>query len=130
MHTSLSSIVPTILLIIHHNNSITNAKSITNLFIRKGSSSTTLKTIGILLSHNDDFTKHNENTKALHSLLSIRAGGGGKRDAMKKKKKKRKSGSGQSKDGGGGQKGLESSKSVIKEALKEDAATAMGDAIR
>lgn len=126
MHT-LSSIVPTILLIIHYN-SITNAKS-TNLFIRKASS--TLKPI--ILSHNDDFAKRNENTKALHALLSIRAGGGGggggKRNTMKKKKKKRKSG--QSKDGDRSeQKGLESSKSVIKEALKEDAATAMGDAIR
>jgi hypothetical protein len=111
----LSSIVPTILFIIHQS-SISNARSTNNLFIRKG--------LSTILLHNDNFAKHNENTIPLHSLVSIRAGDEGKRDTMTKKKRKKRKTTGQSKDDD------KTSKSVIKEALKEDAAIAMGDAIR
>lgn len=63
-------------------------------------------------------------------LSSIRGGSsGGKQDTIKQKKKKTSKKKKKRPDDAKKQ-GLESSKNVIKDALKEDVATAMGDAIR
>ena len=89
-------------------------------------------TDGIKLNSNRliPFTSQTSSAIPLSQLLILR--GGSKQELLKKnnKKKKRKKRKSSSSSSSSGSNSSETSKSAIKEALKEDAATAMGDAIR
>lgn len=81
--------------------------------------------------------ENNKNTKhrPLSSILSIKGGGsgdsdGGKEMTKRKKKKKKKSKTSKRESKVAAKEDLGSGKTVIKEALKEDVAASMGDAIR
>lgn len=89
-------------------------------------------TDGIKLNSNRliPFTSKTSSAIPLSQLLILR--GGSKQELLKKnnKKKKRKKRKSSSSSSSRRSNSSETSKSAIKEALKEDAATAMGDAIR
>ena len=90
-------------------------------------------TDGIKLNSNRliPFTSQTSSAIPLSQLLILR--GGSKQELLKKnnnKEKKRKKRKSSSSSSSSRSNSSETSKSAIKEALKEDAATAMGDAIR